>query len=137
LSGQLTFEFLKWPAAAFALILLMVFFLPLALFTPALLREKRLSTRVYGSMQHLVSLQFRRKWTPRNHNVAELLGAPDVSSLADLSASFKNIEQMVTFPFRKSTAIMFLVALALPIIPVITTRIPLKAIMKGLFDAIH
>jgi hypothetical protein len=32
---------------------------------------------------------------------------------------------------------MFLVALALPIIPVITTRIPLKAIMKGLFDAIH
>jgi len=137
LSGQLTFEFLKWPAAALALILLMVFFLPLALFTPALLREKRLSTRVYGSMQHLVSLQFRRKWTPRHQNVSELLGAPDVSSLADLSAAFKNIEQMAPFPFRKSTAIAFLLALALPMIPVITTNIPLKAIMKGLFDAIH
>jgi hypothetical protein len=137
LSGQLTLEFLKWPAAALGVILLLVFFLPLAMFTPALLREKRLSTRVYGSMQHLVSLQFRRKWTPRHQNVSELLGAPDVSSLADLSAAFKNIEQMAPFPFRKSTAIAFLLALALPMIPVITTNIPLKAIMKGLFDAIH
>ncbi len=137
LSGQLTLDFLKWPAAALAVILLLIFFLPLALFTPALLREKRLSTRVYGSMQHLVSLQFRRKWTPRHQNVTELLDGPDVSSLADLSASFKNIEQMVAFPFRKSTCIAFLVALALPMIPVITTRIPLKQIMQGLFDAIH
>jgi len=55
----------------------------------------------------------------------------------DLSAAFKNIEQMAPFPFRKSTAIAFLLALALPMIPVITTNIPLKAIMKGLFDAIH
>ncbi len=137
LNGQLTLEFLKWPAAALAVILLLIFFLPLALFTPALLREKRLSTRVYGSMQHLVSLQFRRKWTPRHQNVSELLGAPDVSSLADLSAAFKNIEQMAPFPFRKSTAIAFLLSLAFPMIPVITTNIPLKAIMKGLFDAIH
>ena len=136
-SGQLTLDFLRWPAAALAVILLLIFFLPLALFTPALLREKRLSTRVYGSMQHLVSLQFRRKWTSRHQNVTELLGAPDVSSLADLSVAFKNIEQMVAFPFRKTTAIAFLLALALPMIPVITTNIPLKAIMKGLFDAIH
>ncbi|HEY9467654.1 MAG TPA: hypothetical protein VIR54_31390 [Vicinamibacterales bacterium] len=137
LSGQLTLDFLKWPAAALAVILLLIFFLPLALFTPPLLREKRLSTRVYGSMQHLVSLQFRRKWTARHQNVTELLGAPDVSSLADLSAAFRNIEQMVVFPFRKTTAIAFLLAVAVPMIPVITTNIPLKAIMRGLFAAIH
>jgi len=137
LNGQTTLEFLRWPAAGYAVILLLVFFLPLALFTPALLREKRLGTRMYGSIQHLVSLQFRRKWTQRNQNVAELLGGPDVSSLADLSAAFKNVQQMITYPFRKSTGIAFVVALAIPMIPVITTHIPLKAIMKGLVDAIH
>jgi len=137
LAGQLTLEFLKWPAAALAVILLLIFFLPLALFTPALLREKRLSSRIYGSMQHLVSLQFRRKWTDRHHNVGELLGAPDVSSLADLSAAFSNIQQMFTYPFRKSTIVTFLLALALPLIPVVTTYIPLNEMMKGLFAAIH
>jgi hypothetical protein len=137
-TGQLTLELLKWPAAAYAVILLLVFFLPLALFTPALLREKRLSTRKYGSIQHHVSLQFRRKWTTqRNQHVEDLLGAPDVSSLADLSAAFKNVEQMTTYPFRKSSVVAFLMALAVPMIPVVTTQIPLKEIMKGLFEAIH
>jgi hypothetical protein len=138
LTGQLTLEFLKWPAAGYAVILLLIFFLPLALFTPALLREKRLSTQKYGSIQHLVSLQFRRKWTTqRNQHVEDLLGAPDVSSLADLSAAFKNVEQMTTYPFRKSSVVVFLLAVAVPMIPVVTTQIPLKQIMKGLFDAIH
>src|SRR4030095_13855895 len=97
LAGQLTLEFLRGPAAAYAVILLLIFFLPLALFTPALLREKRLGIRKYGSIQHLVSLQFRRKWTTqRNQHVEDLLGAPDVSSLADLTAAFNNREQMAT-----------------------------------------
>jgi len=138
LTGHLTLEFLKWPAAGYAVILLLIFFLPLALFTPALLREKRLSIQKYGSIQHLVSLQFRRKWTTqRNQHVEDLLGAPDVSSLADLSAAFKNIEQMTTYPFRKSSIVAFLLAVAVPMIPVVTTQIPLKEILKGLFDAIH
>jgi hypothetical protein len=138
LTGQLTLELLKWPAAAYAVILLLIFFLPLALFTPALLREKRLGIRKYGSIQHLVSLQFRRKWTTQRHqHVEDLLGAPDVSALADLSAAFKNVEQMTTYPFRKSSVVAFLLALAVPMIPVVTTQIPLKEIMKGLFDAIH
>ena len=137
-TGQLTLELLKWPASAYAVMLLLIFFLPLALFTPALLREKRLSIRRYGSIQHLVSLQFRHKWTThRNQHVEDLLGAPDVSSLADLSAAFKNVEQMSAYPFRKSSVVAFLLALAVPMIPVVTTQIPLKEIMKGLFDAIH
>jgi len=88
-------------------------------------------------MQHLMSLQFRRKWTDRDHDVGELLGAPDVSSLADLSAAFKNVEQMFAYPFRKSTVVVFLIVLALPLIPVVTTNIPLNEMMKGLFAAIH
>jgi hypothetical protein len=94
--------------------------------------------RRYGSMQHLVSLQFRQKWTRRhNEHVEDLLAGPDVSSLADLSSAFKNVEQMLTYPFRKGTVIALLVALALPLIPVITTQIPLREVMKELFAAVH
>jgi hypothetical protein len=138
LNGQLTLDLLKWPAVAYAIILMVIFFLPLAMFTPLLLREKRVSTRKYGSIQHLVSLQFRRKWAADRHNhVEDLLKGPDVSSLADLSASFKNVEQMLAYPFRKSTAIAFLVATALPMLPVLTAHLPLNEILKVLFDAIH
>jgi hypothetical protein len=138
LTGQTTLDVLKWPAVVFVAIMLVVFFLPLAVFTPALVREKRVSTRHYGTMQHLVSLQFREKWTNRpNEQVARLLEGPDVSSLADLSAAFTNIERMRAFPFRKSTVIAFLIALALPMIPVLTTQIPLKEVMKQLLEAVH
>jgi hypothetical protein len=44
---------------------------------------------------------------------------------------------MSAYPFRKSSVVAFLLALAVPMIPVVTTQIPLKEIMKGLFDAIH
>ena len=139
LNGQLTLDGLIWPAAVYAALMLAIFFLPLALFLPTLVHEKREGVRRYGSLQHLVSLQFRRKWTQqRNQHVDDdLLGVPDFSALADLSASLKNVEDMVAYPFRKSVALSFLIALALPLIPVVTTQIPLKEILKGLFDALH
>jgi hypothetical protein len=101
-------------------------------------REKIQGTRKYGSIEHLGSLQFRRKCTTQRHQHAEdLLDGPDVSSLADLSTAFKNVEQMTIYPFRKGSVVAFLLAFAVPMIPVVTTQIPLKEIMKGLFDAIH
>jgi hypothetical protein len=138
LLGSQTLEGVHLPAAVFAVIIVLLFFLPLALFTPALLREKRESTLKYGSLQHLLSLQFREKWLGhRNEHVNELLGTPDVSSLADASGGFKNVEQMTIYPFRKGVVVAFLAALVVPTIPVVTTQIPLKQIMSQLFDAIR
>jgi hypothetical protein len=138
LAGQLTLNDVRWPAAALAVLTLMSFFLPLALFTPALLREKRRSILRYGSLQHRVSLRFRSKWSnERNELVDDLLAGPDASSLADLSSDFRNVEQMRAYPFRKSTVIAFLVALALPMLPVLTTQIPLGEVFRLLFDAVR
>ena len=138
LAGQLTLEALRWPAVVFAAIMLLIFLLPLALFTPALMREKRVSTHRYGSIQHLFSLQFREKWARhRNEHLQELLGVPDFSALADLSSGFKNFEQMLVYPFRKNTIFALLGALALPLIPVVTTQIPLREILKELVSTLH
>jgi hypothetical protein len=138
LAGQQTLDGLKLPAAMFAVLVVLVFFVPLALFTPALLREKRDGTLKYGALQHLLSLQFQRKWVQhRNEHLDELIGNPDVSSLADASSAFQNVSQMIVYPFRKGAVVAFIAALALPSIVVITTKMPLKELLGQVFEAIH
>jgi hypothetical protein len=138
LAGGATLMSYKLPAGLLAILVLLIFFLPLALFTPKLIREKKQGNLKYGSLQHLHSLQFRQKWIEeRNEHVEELLGTPDVSSLADVSASFKNVEDMSVFPFKKNAAIALLVGLAVPMIPVLTAEIPLKELFKSLLQALH
>ncbi len=59
------------------------------------------------------------------------------SSLADISASFKSVDDMTICPFGKSAAIALLMALAFPMIPALTATIPLKEILKSLLEALH
>ena len=67
----------------------------------------------------------------------ELLGTSDISSLADISSGFKNVEEMSVFAFRKGAAIALMVALAVPMIPAITSKIPFKELLKSLLEALH
>jgi hypothetical protein len=138
LAGRTSLDALMWPAIAFAVINVAVCVLPFAAFVPQLVRERRYGMRVYGALQHLHSLQFRAKWTadPAAH-VEELLGTPDVSSLADLSSSFKNVDGMVVYPCRRRTLVALVVAATLPLLPVLTTTVPLASIVKTLFSAMH
>ena len=136
--GAATLGSYKLPAALLAILVVLIFFLPLVLFTPKLIREKKEGNLSYGSLRHLHSLQFREKWMARRKvNVGELLGTADVSSLADMSTSFKNVEDMVVFPFQKGAAIALLAGLALPMIPALTAKIPLKELLKSLLEALH
>ena len=138
LSEHISLLSLKFPAGVLAILVLAIFFLPLLLFTPKLIREKKEGGLRYGSLRHLHSLQFRDKWIDqRNEHVESLLGTSDVSSLADISASFKNVEDMSVFPFQKSGAIALLAGLSVPMIPALTAQIPLKEVLKTLIDALH
>ncbi len=138
LAGNAPLGSLKLPAGLFAVLILLIFLLPLLLFTPKLIQEKKEGNLRYGSLRHLHSLQFRQKWIDdRNRQVEGLLGTPDVSSLADISASFKNVDDMAVYPFGKSAAIALLAALALPLIPALTATIPLKEVLKTLLEDLH
>ncbi|HWB30385.1 MAG TPA: hypothetical protein VG736_07780 [Vicinamibacterales bacterium] len=138
LAGRASVDVLMWPAIAFAVINVAVCMLPLAVFVPQLVRERRYGMRVYGALQHLHSLQFREKWTSDPAaQVDALLGTPDVSSLADISSSFKNVDGMTVYPCRRRTLVALLVAATLPLLPVLTTTVPLAEIVKTLFAAMH
>jgi hypothetical protein len=137
-SGQLEIKSLAMPAGLLVVIVAVIFIAPLTLFAPLLLKAKRQGLNHYGALQHLHSLQFRKKWVDeRNEHVTELLGNPDFSSLADISSSFKNVEEMKAIPLRKSSVVGLLLALAIPMLPVVTTKIPLKELIKGLLGALR
>jgi len=138
MADQVALKSLTMPAGLLAVVVVVIFIAPLALFTPFLARTKRLGLNQYGALQHLHSLEFRKKWVEeRNEHVAELLGNPDFSSLADISSSFKNVEEMKVFPFRKSAIVTLVLALTIPLLPVISVKIPLKELLKGLLKALH
>ena len=138
LAGSATLTSLRLPAGLLAVLVLLIFFLPLLLFTPRLIKEKKEGGLNYGSLRHLHSLLFREKWiVERNEHAEELLGTSDISSLADISSSFKNVEEMSVFPFRKGSAIALMAALAIPMIPAITSKIPFKELLKSLLEALH
>jgi hypothetical protein len=138
LAGRITLQSLIAPACVLAVIVVCILFVPLVLFVPSLVQEKRQGILRYGSLRHLHSLEFRERWLAnRDERPENLLGAPEISSLADISTSFNNVESMRPFPFRKGVVLALLVALALPLIPVVTTKIPLRELLKGLLEALH
>jgi hypothetical protein len=138
LANQIELPSLSMPAVLLAAVVAVIFIAPLALFTPLLLNAKRQGLNQYGALQHLHSLELGKKWLDeRNEHAADVLGNPDFSSLADISASFKNVQEMKAILLRKSAAVSLLLALAIPMLPVVTTKIPLKELLKGLLGAMH
>jgi len=138
LSGEIELKTLEMPAALLTVLAMIVFVFPLVVFTPKLLKSKREGAMEYAALRHLYSLDFRKKWVDeRPMHLTELLGTRDVGSLSSISSSFKNVEEMKIFPFRKSTLVAVVVALAVPMIPVATTQIPLMEVLKSLFNALH
>ncbi len=132
--GTATLGSYKLPAALLAILVVLIFFLPLLLFTPKLIREKKEGSLNYGSLRGTAFLAVPGKvdGPSQRERGRAAKGTADVSSLADMSTSFKNVEDMVVFPFQKGAAIALLAALALPMIPALTAKIPLKELLKSL-----
>lgn len=115
----------------FVIISMALFALPLAVFTPVLLRTKRRSLFEYGIWGQAYTQNFQQKWfaKPRKGPEPVLLGTPDIQSLADLITSFDTVARMSTLlPNRKLFAI-FGVAALLPMAPLLLTIFPLTQIL--------
>jgi len=138
LAGEVDLKSLAMPAALLAVLTLSLSFTPLLMFTPKLLKCKRDGAMEYATLRHLYSLEFRKKWVDeRRAYIEEFLGSRDLRSLSGITSGFRSVEEMRGFPFRTDTLVWLLTALALPMIPVMTTEIPLQELLKKLFEALH
>ena len=128
---------LKSSAAALLVILLSVAFGPLILFVPKLAQLRRKGILDYGVLGQIHSTEFDEKWVQhRAGHEQEFLTAPEISSLIDFSSSYVNVEALQPFPFDKESFLSLVMAIAIPLLPVVLAEIPLVELLKGLLRAV-
>jgi hypothetical protein len=65
-----------------------------------------------------------------------LLGTPDIQSLADLANSFAVVSQIRLVPISKEILVRLILVIALPLVPLTLTMIPLEEIARRLFKLV-
>ena len=115
------------------LFLLLLVLTPLSFFAVRLEKAQRVASVEYGILASDYVNDFRRKWVQHTSVEAEpLLGTPDLQSLADLGNAFKSISDMSVLPFSKDAVVRLIGILAIPLLPLALTMVPLKQIVDWL-----
>jgi hypothetical protein len=129
----------KFALLGMIVFLIVAFVFPLFAFTPVLLKLKKQGLSHYGALVSRHHQAFEAKWIhgdgASGAAAADPLGSPDVSSLADLSASYQIIQEMRPIPVTKQSIVPLVLAALLPFVVVAATRAPFKEILgtiKGL-----
>jgi hypothetical protein len=127
----------KFALFGMVLFLCLAFVVPLLAFAPVLKALKRQGLSRYGALLSQHNLAFEEKWIDGAPGAAgeSALGSPDVSSLADLSASYQLVSAMQAAPVTKASILPLVGAVLLPLVAVALTQAPLKQILgelKGL-----
>ncbi len=127
----------KLQAIVLLITVILIAFGPLVFFVPRLGRLRRQGILQYGILAQLHSMGFHKKWVgDRAGHEDEFLTAPEISSLTDFATSFENVENMKPFPFDRGAFVALLMAVALPMLPVVLAEIPLAEVLKGLLSAV-
>ena len=125
------------PVIAGFLILSMLYGLgPQLLFAPALIRLRRQGRLAYGALAAKHARLFEDRWFAPGQTTSELLGAPEISSLTDLAASYQLVRTLRPLPFGQSTVVSVLLAALIPMLPVALLEAPLKVILVRLLKVL-
>jgi hypothetical protein len=129
----------KFALLGLIVFLIVAFVLPLFAFTPVLLTLKKQGLSHYGALVSRHHRAFEAKWITGEGTsdaaAADSLGSPDMSSLADLSASYQIIQEMRPVPVTRQSIVPLVLVALLPFVVVAATKAPFKEILgsiKGL-----
>jgi hypothetical protein len=112
----------------------LVVVLPLGFFARQLEEAGRRAKREFGTLASYYVDDFHRKWIEGGVRSEEpLLGTSDIQSLADLANSFAVVNQIRLLPITRETLTRLLILVALPLLPLTLTMIPLDEIIRNLF----
>lgn len=115
----------KFVIAGYVVLVLAAFLLPLTMFTPAMTRARMKSLHDYGALAVLHNQLFDEKWVQGKHGKEETpLGAPEISSLADLGGACDLLYRMRPVPFDPADAVALGLAALVPLTPLALTVLP-------------
>lgn len=103
---------------AFAVISVLMNVLPLMVFMPPLIRQRRKGVFEYSALIQEHHRQFDEKWLQKEHEPISP-GTPDPSSMADLNSSFEIVKNMKTLPFNIKIMVSTIIFAILPMIPLV------------------
>ena len=124
---------------ALVIITLILFARPLLIFTPRLIRLKYQGMLKYGLLADRYTQLFEQKWVAlaEGRQADEsVLGTGDIQSLADLGNSFELVRKMRVFPAEPSDFVALAIPALAPVLPLLTTVMPLSEILTDLLKLI-
>ena len=118
-------------------LVLLVFLGPLLMFTPRMIEAKIKSAHDYSALAVVHHRHFDEKWVQGvNPGNDPVLGAPDISSLADLGGAYEVLEEMRPLPFDPSDALALAMATLFPMAPLLLTVYPLDEMLQLLWKLV-
>lgn len=110
---------------------------PMVFFLFPMLRTKRTGTLAYDVVANRYVNSFYQKWVgSKSKSNEDLLGTPDIQSLADLTNSFDVSLRMRVIPFGRQSVISIVILTAFPLFPLIFTIMPLEKIISQAISVI-
>ena len=127
----------RGPAVAFVVIIFAVALLPFAVLCSQLSRLRRKGILDYSVIGHKQSSAFHEKWVIHGEeHEADLIDAPEISTLCDYNSAYRNVENMKPFPVDKEALTGLALSIAIPALPVILAEIPIQVVLKDLLEAL-
>ena len=125
------------PIIVFLLLTIAAAVVPLMIFLPRLLKLKLRGLHDYGVLANRHSLLFDEKWIREiENNVEDVLGTPDVSSLADLGTGFQTVQKIKFFPFGTQNLALLAAAALIPMIPLLLIEVPFKELVLKIAETL-
>jgi len=125
----------KFALLGLIVFLIVAFVVPLLAFTPVLLKLKKQGLSRYGALVSRHNLAFEARWVDGRASGAgteDPLGSPDMSSLADLSASYDLVQNIRPIPVTKQSIGPLILAALLPLAGVAATQVPFRQILDAI-----
>lgn len=104
---------------------------PLLVFSGTLWRCRFDAILQYGRLATDYTRRFQRRWIER-HDREDLLGTPDLQSLADLATSYDVIRQMRLVPVDLRVLLVLAAATLAPMVPLVLLEVPLLELLKNM-----
>ena len=118
----------------FVVLVLLVFLGPLLMFTPRMIKARIKSVHEYSALAVAHHRAFDQKWVQGvDPKKDALLGAPEISSLADLGGAYDVLANMRPLPFDPSDALALVMASLFPMAPLLLTVYPLDELVQLLW----
>lgn len=126
----------KFQIGGFIAFFVAVVLAPLLMFSLQMARARRKGLADYGLLAQRYVESFDQKWVRQSLPSAELLGAGDIQSLADLANGYQVIREMRIVPFGLHDISRLVIATAVPLSPLLLTIFSFEELLIRIFKVL-